>query len=60
MAKTLTPEQKAQIRKDLIDFHALKTSPISNSDKLLAITQRVLESLAIAAGVYQADQEGGE
>ena len=60
MAKTLTAEQKAQVRKDLIDFHALKTSPMSNSQKLLEITQRVLETLAIQAGVYQADQEGGE
>lgn len=60
MAKTLTADQKAQIRKDLIEFHELKTSPMMNSTKLLELTQRVLESLAIAAGVYQADQEGGE
>ncbi len=58
MAKTLTPDQKAQVRKDLQDFHEKKSSPMLNSGELLAITQRVLETLAIEAGVFEPDTEG--
>lgn len=58
MVKTLTPDQKAQVRKDLQDFHEKKASPMMNSGELLAITQRLFETLAIQAGAYDADLEG--
>lgn len=58
MPKTLTPDQKAQVRKDLIEFHDLKQSPMMNSGKLLEINQRILETLAIQAGVFEPEIEG--
>ena len=55
----LTTEQKEQTRKDLAAFQDLKKSPMSNSGELLAITQRVLETLAIHAGVFDEGAKNG-